>query len=447
MKRRLQNLTPVQVVILSYFFSILVFSILFSLPITHQPGVHLSYLDALFTATSALSVTGLTVVSTGETFNLFGSLLLIVAFQLGGIGIMTMGTFLWLATGQRIGINRRYMIMIDQNRSDLSGLVRLMRDILLLSLAIQSVGAILLTTYFFFYFGSWTDALTYGIFQAASAFTNAGFDLFGSSLIGFSDQYGLQLIHLLLMITGAIGFPVLVELKEWLTSPNRRLFRFSLFTKITSATYFILLVLGFILIWIFEANHFYADKSIEESFFYSLFHSISARSTGFTTLVVNEYSLPTQLLLSFLMFIGASPSSVGGGIRTTTLAVIVLAIFSFARGQEHVRIFRRELLDSDIRKAMTVFAYSALLVASATLLIAFIHPEQPLIAIFFEICSAFGTTGLSMGITPDLSAIGKVTSIFLMFLGRIGVMSYLFLLWKQARPEPYRYPREKVIIG
>ncbi len=443
----LKNLTPVQIVILSYFLSIFVFSLLFRLPITHQPEADLTYFDALFTATSALSVTGLTVVPTGETFNLLGAFLLIIAFQLGGIGIMTLGTFLWLATGQRIGLNRRYMIMIDQNRSELSGMVRLMRDILLLSMIIQTLGAIVLTIFFYFHFYSWKEAILHGIFQASSAFTNAGFDLFGTSLIHFSDNYTLQLVHLFLMITGAIGFPVLIEVKEWLNSPNRRLFRFSLFTKITSTTYFILLLVGLILIWIFEGGYSYAEKSGVESFFYSLFHSVSARSTGFTTIDITEFGLPSQLLLSFLMFIGASPSSVGGGIRTTTLAVTLMAIFSFARGRKHIRIFRRELLDSDIRKAMTVFAYSVLLIASATLLITYLQPELPLIAIFFEVCSAFGTTGLSLGITSNLSTVGKLIVIFLMFLGRIGVMSYLFLLWKESRPEPYRYPYEKVIIG
>ncbi len=443
----LKNLTPVQIVILSYFLSILIFSLLFRLPITHQPGVDLTYFDALFTATSALSVTGLTVVPIGETFNLLGVFLFLVAFQLGGIGIMTLGTFLWLATGQRIGLNQRYMIMIDQNRSELSGMVRLIKDILLLSMIIQALGAMVFTLFFYFQFHSWKEALLHGIFQASSAFTNAGFDLFGTSLIHFSDNYMLQLIYLWLMITGAIGFPVLIEVKEWLSSPNRRLFRFSLFTKITSATYFILLFGGLILIWIFERGYSYAEKSVVESFFYSLFHSVSARSTGFTTIDITKFGVPSQLLLSFLMFIGASPSSVGGGIRTTTLAVILLAIFSFARGREHIRIFRRELLDRDVHKAMTVFAYSVLLVASATLLITYLQPNLPLITIFFEVCSAFGTSGLSLGITSNLSSIGKLIIIFLMFLGRVGIMSYLFLLWKESRPEPYRYPYEKVIIG
>lgn len=442
-----KKLSPAQWLFTIYLAAAALSSVLLYLPFSHQPGVEIRYLDALFTAVSAISVTGLTVVNTADTFSPIGIFFLMLMFQFGGVGFMTLGTFLWIATGQRIGIQRRQMIMLDQNRLDLAGLVRLIRDILFLSLAIELLGALILGTYFYFSYSYGAEAFLYGLFSSISAFTNAGFDIFGNSLGNFADDYLVQIVHMFLMIAGAIGFPVLVETKEWYTSTNRHNFRFSLYTKITVSTYFLLLFLGTVALWLLESQHFYADKSGTEAFFYSLFNSATSRSTGLSTMDIQDYSLPSQLFLSLLMFIGASPSSVGGGVRTTTLAVVVLAIYGYARGNRHIRVFRRQLLDEDIRKASVVFATGVLLVALAIGAVAITQPHHSLMNIIFEVTSAFGTCGLSMGLTPDLSTAGKISIMVLMFMGRIGILVLLFLLRKQTPPETYHFPRERVIIG
>ncbi|PTX55251.1 potassium uptake TrkH family protein [Melghirimyces profundicolus] len=444
---KLKKVSPAQLLFFIYLSAAAVSSILLYLPFSHKPGVDVDFLDALFTAVSAISVTGLTVVNTAETFSPVGVFLLMVMNQFGGIGFMTLSTFLWMATGQRIGIQRRQMIMLDQNRSDLSGLVRLMRDLLVLSLAIEAVGALILGTYFYFSYPYGKNAFLYGIFSSISAFTNAGFDIFGNSLIGFSEDYIVQSVNIALMVAGGIGFPVLMELKEWFLSGNRRNFRFSLFTKITVTTYFVLLILGTGVLWLLETPHFYADQSWHRSFFYSLFNSVTARSGGLATMDINEYTTPSQLFLSFLMFIGASPSSVGGGIRTTTLAVVALAVYNYARGQRYIRVFRRELLDEDVRKASVVFSTGVLLLAVSVFLVSVEQPQHTLMEVMFEVSSAFGTCGLSMGITPELTAAGKISIMVLMFMGRIGILVLLFLLRRQTPPETYHYPRERVIIG
>jgi potassium uptake TrkH family protein len=447
MKNYVVKLTPVQLLVLIYFAAVALSSLLLYLPVAHQPGVEITYLDALFTAGSAISVTGLTVVSTADTFSPIGIAMLMVMIQFGGIGFMTLGTFLWMATGQRIGIMRRRMIMLDQNQTDLSGLVRLMRDILLLSLAIELIGALILGIHFYFYYDYGHKSFLYGAFTSLSAFTNAGFDIFGNSLQGFAQDYFVQTVNFILIIGGAIGFPVLVELKEWYTTRKQKPFRFSLFTKLTVTVYFSLFALSMITIALLEYGRFYAGMPWHEALFYTLFNSITTRSAGLSTMDINDYSTPTQLFLSFMMFIGASPSSVGGGIRTTTFAVVALAIFFFARGYNHIRIFRRELLEEDVRKASIVFAVGVLMVAVALIAVVWNQPEHELMVIIFEVCSAFGTTGLSMGLTPELTTAGKLTILVLMFIGRIGILSLLFLIREDRPPAMYHYPREKVIIG
>ncbi|MDR6227095.1 TrkH family potassium uptake protein [Desmospora profundinema] len=447
MREYIVKLTPVQLLVLIYFVAVSISSFLLYLPVAHKPGVEITYLDALFTAVSAVSVTGLTVVSTADTFSPTGVAMLMVMLQFGGIGFMTLGTFLWMATGQRIGIARRRMIMLDQNQTNLSGLVRLMRDILLISLAIEVIGALILGTHFYLFYDYGWKAYLYGAFSSLSAFTNAGFDIFGNSLEGFARDYFVQTVNLILIVGGAIGFPVLVELKEWFTTRKQKPFRFSLFTKLTVSVYFALFALSMVTIALLEFNQHYAGMAWHEALYYTLFNSITTRSAGLATMDMTDYSTPTQLFLSFMMFIGASPSSVGGGIRTTTFAVVALAIFFYARGYNHIRIFRRELLTEDVRKASIVFGVGVMIVATALIAVVWEQPEHDLMTIIFEVCSAFGTTGLSMGLTPELTTPGKLTILLLMFIGRIGILSLLFLIREDRPPAVYHYPREKVIIG
>jgi potassium uptake TrkH family protein len=449
MKQFFVKLTPTQFIIVCYFGAIVLATIMLLLPLSIKPGVQLSLIDAIFTATSGVSVTGLTVVNTAETFTVFGSVILLVLFQLGGIGIMTLGTFLWMILGKNINLSYRKLIMIDQNRHNLSGLVQLMRLVLALALIFEAVGAVIFSVYFYFagYYDQWHEAAYAGIFHAISAYTNAGFDVFGNSLVGFSNDYFVQMITMILVVLGAIGFPVLIEVREYLFGKHKS-FRFSLYTKITSSTYFILVIIGTLGIWLIERDMFYAAMPWHEKFFYSLFNSITVRSGGFSTMDVSQYDSPTQFLLSSFMFIGASPSSVGGGIRTTTFAIILLTLVTYAFGKSEVRTFGRSIKQEDIIKSFVVFTAAMILVITSMVILDVNESQSiSLTAIIFEVTSAFGTCGLSMGITSELSTVGKSVLMILMFVGRVGMLSLLFIFRTKKRQEKYHYPNEDIIIG
>lgn len=445
-KEIFNNLSEVQLIVMFYLSAVIVATILLSLPIARYPEAEWGVIEAIFTSVSAVSVTGLTVVNTADTFTPIGSILLAFVLQFGGVGIMTLGTFFWMIAGKKIGLRDRQLIMADQNQSNLAGLVQLLQQILILILIIEAIGTIILSMYFLTYYDSWQQAFLQGFFAAVSATTNAGFDITGSSLEPFATDYFVQFINMLLLILGAIGFPVLIEVKNFLLNKTPRHYKFSLFTKLTTTTFFSLAVIGFIVIILLEHNYFFAGKSWHETFFYALFQSVTTRNGGLATMDVANFQTPTQLFLCVLMFIGASPSSVGGGIRTTTFAMIVLSTISFARGKTSTKVFHRELDPYDILRSYIVMGVSVMLTGSAVIVLSAIEPF-PLTSIIFEVSSAFGTTGLSMGITSDLSTAGKIVIILLMFIGRIGIFSFLFIIRGKVVRDRYHYPKERVIIG
>lgn len=438
--------TPAQVIVTYYFIAIAVSVILLSLPGVHKPGVHVDFIDSLFTAVSAVSVTGLTSISISETYSVFGYVMLILILQLGGIGIMSLGTFIWLISGKKIGLRERQLIMVDHNQPTLSGVVHLIREIVKILLLIQLIGAILLTMYFTQYYDSFKQAFIHGVFTSVSATTNAGFDITGNSLVPYHHDYFIQIITSFLIIFGAIGFPVLIEVKEFLTNKNKN-FRFSLFTKLTTITYGILLVFGAVMIFVLEMFHSFKGMPWHEKFFTALFHSVSTRSAGLTTFDVTLFNEGTNFLMSILMFIGASPSSVGGGIRTTTFAIAILFLINFSRGKDNIQVFNREVHLIDVFRAFAVIIVAIAMVIAATILLTVSEPDIPITKLIFEITSAFGTCGMSLGITGDLSDVGKVIIMVLMFIGRVGLISFLFTLGGKVNKTKYRYPKERVIIG
>jgi Trk-type K+ transport system membrane component len=445
-RSKLNKLTPAQVIVSYYLLAVTVATILLSLPVAHKPEVDWNFIDALFTSVSAVSVTGLTVVSTADTFSTTGVFLLIFVLQFGGIGVMAVGTFFWLLVGKKIGLKERQLIMTDQNQTNLSGLVNLLKQILLLIIIIEIIGGLTLGVYFLSYYSTWQEAFIHGLFASVSATTNAGFDITGQSLIPFKHDYFVQFITIILITMGAIGFPVLIETKDFLMNSKRSKHHFSLFTKITTLTFACLLVFGTLMIILLEYNHFFSGMVWHESFFYALFQSASTRSGGLATMNVAEFSTSTLLVLSGLMFIGASPSSVGGGIRTTTFALNLLFLFHFARGNQTIKIFRREIHEQDIIKSLVV-TIVATLICFTSVVILTLTESHSLIEIIFEVASAFGTTGLSLGITSELSSIGKCVIMILMFIGRVGILSFLFMIGGKEKAANYHYPKERVIIG
>ncbi|WP_064092329.1 TrkH family potassium uptake protein [Rossellomorea aquimaris] len=446
LRLNLNKLTPAQIIVSYYFIAVTIATILLSLPFAHKPGAKWTFLDAIFTAVSAVSVTGLTVVSTVDTFSTTGIFLLMFVLQFGGIGIMTLGTFFWLIVGKKIGLKERQLIMTDQNQTSLAGLVNLLKQILLLIIIIELIGALVLGIYFLGYYTTWQEAFLQGLFASVSATTNAGFDITGQSLIPFKNDYFVQFVTIVLLTLGAIGFPVLIETKNFLMNKQRNKHHFSLYTKITTLTFFSLLLFGTVIIFVFEYNRFFNGMVWHESFFYALFQSATTRNGGLSTMNVAEFSSPTLLVMCALMFIGASPSSVGGGIRTTTFALNILFLFHFAKGNKAIKIFKREIHEQDIIKSLVV-TMMAIFICFLSVIILTFTESHSIVEIVFEVASAFGTTGLSLGITSELTSIGKCVIIVLMFIGRVGILSFLFMIGGKEKTTKYHYPKERVIIG
>lgn len=443
---KIRNLTPARAIAAYYFAAISISFLLLRLPGVHQEGVSIPLIDTLFTAISAVSVTGLSVVNLSETYTVFGIVLIMVILQLGGIGIMSIGTFFWLLLGKRIGLRERQLIMVDHNQLSMAGVVKLIRNIISILLLIELVGAIILTLYFTQFYPTFSEALLHGVFASVTATTNGGFDITGNSMIPFVHDYFVQIITMILIILGAIGFPVLIELKEFLSNKNKN-FRFSLFTKITVSTFGILLAIGTLGILILESFKAFKEMSWHETLFAAMFHSVSSRSGGLVTVDITQFDEATNVFMSVLMFIGASPSSAGGGIRTTTLAIAILFLINFAKGKNTIQIFKREIQLIDVFRSYAVIILAGFMVIVSSMILFITEPEATAIEILFEITSAFGTCGMSLGLTDDLSSIGKMTIMVLMFIGRVGLISFLFTIGGKTDPTKFHYPKERVIIG
>lgn len=423
----LEKRSPAQIITGYYLLAVIISILLFSLPGVYKPGIEVSFFDTVFMAVSIVSDTGMILFNISETYSVFGYFIIMFVLQFAGIGVMAMSTFFWLLLGRKIGLRERKLIMIDNNQVLFSGIVRFVRDILKIILFIELTGALIYGFYFLNYYPTWKEAFLQGLFASVTATTNAGIDITGESYVPFASDYFVQLITIIQIIIGAIGFPVLIEVKEYLFRGKTGLgypFRFSLFTKLTTITYGILLVVGTILILLLEFQQFFKDMSWHKSFFYAFFQSVTTRSTGFTTMDITEFSVPVLLVMGVFMFIGGSPNSMGGGIRVTTLVLNLLFIYNFAKGKHYIKVFNRELYQDDIMKSLAITLCAIVMCLVSIIIISISDKQQQLIAIFFEVCSAFGTVGLSMGITPDLSILAKCILMILMFIGRIGLSSF-----------------------
>lgn len=444
----INKLSPTKILLLFYFLAIIFSTILLSLPIAHKKGVTIPFIDILFTAVSALSVTGLSSISIAHTLSTTGIVFLAIILQLGAVGIMAVGTFIWLLFGRHIGMRERRLIMTDQNQTTFSGMVKLVRQILYVVLLIEFVGFLVLGTYYLRYYPTASEAYFNGFFGTITAISNGGFDIVGNSLHNYSNDYFIQFVYMILIILGAIGFPVLIEVKDFLLSrrDKRKHFRFSLFTKVTTTTFFSLIAIGTLIIFVIDKGKLFINYSWHENLFYSLFQSVTTRSAGLSTLDVSLLTDSNQLFMSILMFIGASPSSAGGGIRTTTFAVVVIFIITYARGGKRIRLFRREVYDEDFLKAITVTLMAITLVLTSVIIIS-LFESFSIIEILFEVTSAFGTVGLSLGITSELTTLSKVILMMLMFIGRVGVITFLFTFRSDQTQDRIQYPKERIIIG
>lgn len=446
--KSIRKWNPFQLLLFYYIAAIALSTGLLSLPVSHQPEINIPFIDIIFTAVSAISVTGLSTISIADSLSTTGIVFLALMMQIGAVGIMALGTILWVMLGKRIGFKERSMIMTDQNQTHFDGMVRLIKNIVYLLLMIEAIFFVILAIYFMQYYSSFGEAFLHGFFTVISALTNGGFDITGQSMLPFHSDYFVQVICMLLIIIGAIGYPVIIEVKEYIFH-RRKLkhqFHFSLFTKLTTTTFFSLIFVGTVGIYLFDFNGFFKGVSWHESLFYALFQSITTRSGGLATMDLNLLSDTNHLFMSALMFIGASPSSAGGGIRTTTFALVLIFLITFIRGGRDVKIFHREVYEVDLNKAVTVTFFAIMAVFTSVIILTLLEPIS-LDAAIFEVTSAFGTVGLSLGITGELSVFSKIILMILMFIGRVGILSFLLIFRRKKDPAKFNYPKERMIIG
>jgi trk system potassium uptake protein TrkH len=450
LKRSWKNLPPGETIMLYYAVAIFLGTLLLATPLAAQ-GEPLSFLDALFTATSAQCVTGLVVVDTGTRLSLFGQLVVLALIQLGGVGIMTFSVYLFIYLRAGVSMRGRWVIQETLLHRPVGSLSDLIKGIFLMTLGIEAIGAVLLALSFIPDFGFWKGSFS-AIFHSVSAFCNAGFSLYSDSLIGYRESAFVNLTVMGLIILGGIGFLVIQEVLEVGRRRKQRT-RFSLHTKVVLWTSTFLILVGAVLIGCLEADHALAGMSFMEGFWTALFQSVTARTAGFNTIDLNAFQAPTLFLIMFLMFIGASPGSAGGGVKTTTFALFIGILYNRIRGNPHTNLFRRTVPDEAVTRALALvllaitligFAFFGLLIAQSQVAV---ETSRGFLFDAFETVSAFGTVGLSLGATAELTASGKLITIVLMFVGRVGLLTLAFAIAGRRKPHAPRYAEENIMIG
>lgn len=447
MKKLYNSLSQTQVIAIGFLIMIVTGTFLLMLPISSRDGEWTRFLDALFTATSASCVTGLIVFDTFQHWSRFGQIVLILLIQTGGLGFVTIGVFFSILLRRRIGLKSRGLLQESVNTLQIGGVVRLAKKIILGTLLIEGTGAILLSLRFIPMFG-FAEGVFAGVFHSISAFCNAGFDLMSrgdASYISLTGQVGDWVINLVIMaliIMGGIGFIVWDDI----TRHKWHFRRYLLHTKLVLVMTALLIFVPSILFFLFEKDHLMAGMRPSEMFLASLFSSVTARTAGFNTIDTGLLQDCSKFLTIMLMFVGGSPGSTAGGIKTTTLAVLVITLFSNIRKKSGCNVFGRRLADDAVRRASIVFSINLFLTLIVTLAISALQP-LPLTDILFETFSAIATVGMSTGLTRDLNDISRVLIILLMYCGRIGSLSFALAFTRTKQPAPVQQPVENISIG
>ncbi len=431
--------------VIAFFTAISVATLLLSLPIAHATGVEVTFLEAAFTAVSAVCVTGHIVVDTATVWSPFGHAVIVAFIQIGGLGIMLVASLIGLALLRRISLRGR-MVAGAENRTVTTGdAARLARGILLTSLVIEAIVAMILTLQFWLSYGvALPTAFGRGVFLSISSFNNAGFAPFSDNMIGFATDPIVVLPMSIATILGGLGFPVLLQLRREL----RRPLHWTMNTNLVLVMTALLLVLGTVMIAVFEWNNgaTIGEMSPIDRVLVAFFHSVQARTAGFNSVDIGQLEPETLLGIDVLMFIGGGPAGTAGGIKVTTFAVLLFIIITELRGEGAVNIFGKRLSRAVHREAITITLLSMAAVMSATIaLLMMTHLD--LDVLLFEVVSAFATVGLSTGITASLPPAGQIILMVLMFLGRLGPLTLGTALVLRQRKVLYELPKERPVIG
>ncbi len=454
MNKRIK-LDPPQILVIGFAAVILIGALLLSLPAAAAPGAEkANFVDSLFTSTSAVCVTGLIVRDTATGWSTFGQVTILVLIQFGGLGFMTMATLILMLMGRRVGLRERLVIQEALNEFSLQGLVALIRKILFLTLSFELIGVMLLSIRFIPEYG-FADGLYRSVFHSISAFCNAGFDVMGNytSFTAYQTDFLVNITLIMLIVVGGIGFTVLIDIGN-----NKKFKLLSLHSKVVITITAVLLGLGFLFFLIMEFKNPETLASGKLNFFEKLmaamFQSVTTRTAGFNTIDQGAMTLPSKFMSSILMFIGASPAGTGGGVKTTTFAVVLLIVYTVLRGRHEITAFNRQLIKGTAYRAVTITVIGLVIVFvfGMVLSVAEIGNDPELFKfenIMFESVSAFATVGLSTGMTPHLSTTSKIFMIITMFAGRVGPLT-LALAFSRSYSRSkikFKYPEGKIMVG
>ena len=445
-KKRHKNLTEFRYIAVGFFLTILSGAIMLSLPFSSRDGQWTNFLDSLFTATSATCVTGLVVFDTFRHWSIIGQLVILVLIQIGGMGFISIGVAFSMLLHKKIGLRQRDLMQESVNALEIGGIVRLFSVIIRGTFLIEGIGAVFLAIRFIPDFGI-LRGIYFSVFHSISAFCNAGFDLMGineeySSFTKYAADPLVNITIMLLIIIGGIGFTIWNEVRI----KKFKLSRYSLHAKIVISTTLILVFGGGLFMYIFEKNNTIAGMDTPGAIFASLFGSVTARTAGFNTVDTAALTQESKLLTIVLMFIGGSPGSTAGGMKTTTFSVLILNAIATFRSQENAGAFGRRLEYNVIKNAATIAMMYFILFFAGGMTIS-VYEGLPLSSCLFEAASAVGTVGLTLGITPKLHILSQIILIILMYLGRVGGLTLIYAVFSDKNKRKAKLPLDKIIVG
>lgn len=445
-KKMDKKLNEVQILTLGFVSIILIGAVILSLPISSKNGNYTNFLDSLFTATSSVCVTGLVTLDTGTYWSTFGQCIILMLIEIGGLGFMSLTTFIYILIGKKITFRERMIVQEAINVFDIQGIVRLVKHILLFTISVQGIGAIFLSFMFAKDYGA-LKGIFYGVFHSVSAFCNAGFDLIGNynSITGYNTNTLFILVISALIIVGGLGFGTLSNILH--VKDGKRL---SANAKLVITTTISLLLIGTIAFFLLEYNNpeTLGNMTFKNKVLNSFFASVTPRTAGFNSISIDGMTDSSKILTIMLMFIGGSPGSTAGGIKTTTFGLIILTVICVVKGRDDTESFGRRFNKELVYKAFTLFAIAIAIVLIATFILVVAEKGESFIDLLYEATSAFGTAGISTGVTQRLDIIGKIVIIICMYIGRVGPLTIIFALTKRKKKKiNYKYPEGKLLIG
>lgn len=439
------KVNEIQILALGFIILIMIGAFLLWLPISSRNGTYTNFFDCIFVATSSACVTGLVTLDTGTHWSYFGQVVILFLIQIGGLGFMSIATLIALLMGRKITLKERLVIQQSLNSFTIQGLVKMSKYLLIFTFCVQSAGAVLMATQFVPEFG-WGKGIYYSIFHSISAFCNAGIDIIGNfrSVTPYSQNPVILLTIAALIVIGGLGFFVWQEIYYFKDTK-----KLSLHSKIVIVSTVFLIVAGSILMFIFEMDNSktIGNMSMKGKVVSSIFAAVVPRTAGFNSIPTADMSGEGIFLTMILMFIGGSPGSTAGGIKTTTAALLIITVISVIKGREDAEIYGRRIRKEIVYRALVVTTLGIGIVMIATIILCMTEKPASLEYILYEVISAFGTVGLTLGLTPDLSVPGKIILSFIMYAGRLGPLTLALSLAQKTIPGTIKYPEDKILIG